>query len=194
MVKTSRPQALSSSSWPFCCSSGTVPFTGERCWTAKEYLTLSLQSPGTNIDCLTTERASSSIWASHHSGFSLQGSRDGPKAWQGRPIYDGPKNYLFVASSRARYASCWNESCRKHASGSYTATLTHSPGLEAITGFSNRVGTLARHFAMGSGQLAGFSAITDSSTLSPRSRAKSSKLPGLTHKSPKECFWSLANG
>ncbi len=39
-----------------------------------------------------------------------------------------------------------------------------------------------------SGRLAGISQITDSSTLSPRSHAKSSKKPGLTHKSLKECF------
>ncbi len=38
------------------------------------------------------------------------------------------------------------------------------------------------------GRLAGISAITDSSMLSPWPRAKSSKQPGLTHESPKECF------
>ncbi len=59
-AKTSRPQAPSSSSWSFCCSSATVPSTRERCWTAKAYTTLSLQSPGSNIDCLTAEHASSS--------------------------------------------------------------------------------------------------------------------------------------
>ncbi len=49
MAKTSHPQASCSSSWAFCCSSGTVPSTREHCWTAKAYLTLSLQSPGSNI-------------------------------------------------------------------------------------------------------------------------------------------------
>ncbi len=38
------------------------------------------------------------------------------------------------------------------------------------------------------GRLAGISAITDSCTLSPRSRSKSSKHPGLTHESSKEGF------
>ncbi len=107
---------------------GTVPSTKECCWTAKAYPTLSLQSPGSNIDCLAAEPASSSIGVSHHSEhplrqsvrFSLQGSRDDPRVWQGRPVYHGPQSCCFVASSGARYASCWNESCRKHTSGSYT--------------------------------------------------------------------------
>ncbi len=80
--------------------------------------------------------------------------------------------------SGTRESSCWNESCRKHASGSYTTKhsdlnkcISHSygrhefsvlgnsntygdittadGGLEAIKGFSSHVGTLARHFAMG---------------------------------------------
>ncbi len=104
MAKTSYPQAPRSSSWAFCFSSGTVPSTREHWWTAKAYLTLSLQSPGSYI---AAEGASSSIGASHHSErplrqsarFSLQGSRDGPRVWQGRPVYDDPQSCCFVAIS-----------------------------------------------------------------------------------------------
>ncbi len=108
-AKTSRPWATNNSSGSFCCSSGTVQSTRERCWTTKAYPTLSLQSPGSNIDRLAAERTLSSIRASHNSErplrqsahFSLQVSRDGPRVWQGRPIYDGPQNCCFAASSGA---------------------------------------------------------------------------------------------
>ncbi len=73
----------------------------------------------------------------------------------------------------------WNESCREHASGSYSmkhsdlntcisrsygcryfsvlgnsnacGDITTADGLEAIKVFSSRMGTLAQHFAMGPG-------------------------------------------
>ncbi len=52
---------------------------------------------------------------------------------------------------------------------------------------SGPVTALGRSCAKLPGRLADISTITDSSTLSSRSRAKSSKQPGLAHESPKEC-------
>ncbi len=126
-AKTSSSQAPSSNFRFFVVRRGLCPPLESTVGPLKR-IQLSLQSPGSNIDCLAAECASSSIGVSHHSEcplrqsacLSLQGSRDGPRVWQGRLVYDGPQSCHFVASSRARYASCWNESCRKHASGSYT--------------------------------------------------------------------------
>ncbi len=186
MAKTSHPQASCSSSWAFCCSSGTVPSTREHCWTAKAYLTLSLQSPGSNIAVslqkaprAALERATTPSAPSdnlHASAFRVRGTAQ-----------VSSKDGLFMTAHKAA-ASLLSAGPNMHPVGMNpavntlqdpiqrnTVTLTHAfpiltdrcefsvlgnsnacgditatdGGLEAIIGFSSRMGTFARHFAMG---------------------------------------------
>ncbi len=118
-TKTSRPQAPSSSSWPLCCLSGTVPSTRERCWTAKVYPTLSLQSPGSKHwlsrrkTRLEQHWSEPPLWAPPQTICALQ-----PSGFEGRPKGLARTARLWwptkLPLSGTRYASCWNESCRKH--------------------------------------------------------------------------------
>ena len=113
----------------------------------------------------------------HSARFSLQNPRNATRVWQRRPVYDGSYSRRFFASGRARCSSCWINSCRGHASGLYTTRCNGfdaraSPAygrrelsvfghvnayenaekggnLETTDAISGRVGTLARHFAMG---------------------------------------------
>ncbi len=75
-AKTSRPQAPSSSSWSFCCSSGTVPSTRERCSLQAQTLTVSLQNtPRAALEQATTPNIPSDNLRA--SAFRVRGTAQG---------------------------------------------------------------------------------------------------------------------